>query len=307
MTSFGVNLSFAVKRWPEPERWAAFVREELDVELVQFTFDLLDPWWPEALRKDLVARISAAVEDNGLVLHSAFVGLSAYTYNALLHPDEDARRAAKVWFTRAIDAASEMGARAVGGPIGGLSLADVDRPGERERRYEQLCDTLVELSEHARAQGLESLLVEPTPLLREIPCTVDESKRLLDDVGPRAAVPVRYCIDVGHALYEPMYGENARLEAWLAPLGEAIGMVHLQQTDGQSDSHWGFTRNGIVTPDGTARAMRDAGLDDVPLLLEVFYPFEESDEAVARDVKESVRLCKDALASSTQDSVSKSN
>ena len=40
---FGVNLSFAVKRWPEPEVWAAFVRSELGVTLVQFSFDLLEP------------------------------------------------------------------------------------------------------------------------------------------------------------------------------------------------------------------------------------------------------------------------
>jgi hypothetical protein len=39
----GVNLCFAVKRMPEPERWAAFVREDLGLDRVQFTFDLLDP------------------------------------------------------------------------------------------------------------------------------------------------------------------------------------------------------------------------------------------------------------------------
>ncbi|MCD6058452.1 MAG: iolH [Thermomicrobiales bacterium] len=47
---FGINLSFALKRWPEPERWAGIAREDLRLDLVQFSFDLLDPWWPAAER-----------------------------------------------------------------------------------------------------------------------------------------------------------------------------------------------------------------------------------------------------------------
>lgn len=44
MTEFrlGINNCFAVKRWPEPERWAAIVRERLGLDLVQHSFDLVD-------------------------------------------------------------------------------------------------------------------------------------------------------------------------------------------------------------------------------------------------------------------------
>ena len=31
----GINTCFAVKRWPQPERWAALVRDELGLDLVQ--------------------------------------------------------------------------------------------------------------------------------------------------------------------------------------------------------------------------------------------------------------------------------
>ena len=113
--TFGVNLSFAVKRWPEPEVWAAFVREELGVSLVQFSFDLLEPWWPDELSLPLARRVRAAVQAEGLELHSAFVGLSAYTFNALLHPETEGRKAAVRWFERAADLAAETGAGAVGG------------------------------------------------------------------------------------------------------------------------------------------------------------------------------------------------
>ena len=39
--NFGINLSFAIKRWPEPAVWAGLVRETLGLDLVQFTYDLL--------------------------------------------------------------------------------------------------------------------------------------------------------------------------------------------------------------------------------------------------------------------------
>ena len=56
---FGVNLSFAVKRWVEPHVWAKIVRETLGLDLVQFTYDLLDPWWPDDVRRSMAARTAA--------------------------------------------------------------------------------------------------------------------------------------------------------------------------------------------------------------------------------------------------------
>jgi sugar phosphate isomerase/epimerase len=295
MNPLGINLSFAVKRWPEPEIWTAFVREELELDLVQFSFDLLDPWWPEVLSRPLAKRIRQTTEAHGLTLHSAFVGLAAYTYNALLHPEREGREAAKRWYRHAIELTAEMGAPAMGGPVGGLSVHERAR-GARTERYEELLDTLGELSEHAKRHGLEALLIEPTPLPREIPWTVVEAGRLVRDLGA-TAVPFRYCLDVGHALYEPLYGANATLEPWLE-LGDRIGLIHLQQTDGQSDAHWGFTRAGRVEPGDVARKMAAVGHREVPLVLELFYPFELGDEVVRADVRESVRRCRAALGAS---------
>ena len=98
--NFGINLSFAVKRWPEPHVWAKVVRETLGLELVQFTYDLLDPWWPE--HRTLAARVRRAADDYGISIHSAQVGLAMYTYNGLLHPDPDARTAESTLISTAI-------------------------------------------------------------------------------------------------------------------------------------------------------------------------------------------------------------
>lgn len=287
---FGVNLSFAVKRWPEPEAWAAFVRRELGVTLVQFSFDLLEPWWPEDLSRPLAKRVKAAVQAEGLELHSAFVGLAAYTYNALLHPDNEGREAALRWFERAAHLAAEMGAGAVGGPVGGMSVSG---SGDAERRYDGLVRDLGRLTEHAKQAGLKEWLIEPTPLKRELPWKASQAEKLLGDLQGVAALPVRYALDVGHAFYRPLYGGEASLEPWLG-LGQHVGLIHLQQTDGLSDSHWGFTRPGVVDVARVAGQVRAAGLD-VPLILEVFYPFEADDAAVRQDVIASVAHCRKAL------------
>jgi len=39
----GTNLSFSVKRWVEPESWTRVVRQDLDLDLAQFSFDIVDP------------------------------------------------------------------------------------------------------------------------------------------------------------------------------------------------------------------------------------------------------------------------
>ena len=293
MSTFGINLSFAVKRWPEPEAWATFVREELALDLVQFSFDLLDPWWPDALAMPLAGRVRAATEAQGLRVHSAFVGLAAYTYNALLHPESAGREAAKSWYRRAVDRAAEMGAGSVGGPVGGISVPDAADPAVRRARYGELLQTLTELAAYGQERGLASLLIEPTPLPREIPWTVAEASQLLADLGS-TAIPIHYCLDVGHALYEPLYGRDARLEPWFDALGDRIALVHLQQTDGQSDAHWGFSREGIVQPAQVRDLMVRFNVQ-APLVLEVFYPFELGDDAVRADVIASVAYCKEAL------------
>lgn len=290
----GVNLSFAVKRWPEPEVWAAFVRRELGVDLVQFSFDLLDPWWPREFSYPLAKRVQQSVRAEGLTLHSAFVGLAAYTYNGLLHPEAEGRKAARLWFERAVDLTAEMGAPTVGGPIGGVSVAQGAQDATVARRYDEFLRDFGELTAYAKRAGLKEWLIEPTPLRRELPWNVSGARQLLADLEGVSALPVRYTLDVGHALYRPLYGhEGASLEPWLA-LGQHIGLVHLQQTDGLSDSHWGFTRPGIVEVAALAAQLEGAGVY-VPALLEVFYPFEQDDESVRRDIVASAQHCRKAF------------
>src|SRR5437763_2273093 len=148
--NFGINLSFAIKRWPEPSVWAKLVRETLGLELVQFTYDLLDPWWPEAVRRPMAAEVRKAASDWGIQIESAFSGLANYCFDGLLHPDAGGRRASLEWWKRAFDVAVEVGANASGGPLGGMSVADASDLKRREERYRGLLDGVAGLTEAAK-------------------------------------------------------------------------------------------------------------------------------------------------------------
>lgn len=295
--TLGVNLCFAVKRWNTPEAWAAFAREELGVDQVQFTFDLLDPWWPELERSAVIERIRKAADANGLRIHSAYVGLAHYVPSGLLDADANARAAAACWWKRAADVAAQLGAQAVGGPLGTIGIADAADPRIREKRYQDLIDAVETIARYAHDVGLQEFLIEPTPIAREVPATIDECVRLSTDLAERGADNIGFVLDTGHALYQPLYGSGASVEQWIQRLGSQIRMVHLDNTDGQGDPHWGWPdERGTFDVAAFGRSMRAVGLGDVPVMLEVYPRFEDDDEAVRELIVSSVRHCRAELA-----------
>jgi len=295
-SALGINLCFAVKRYLEPERWAQFVREDLGLTTVQFTFDLADPWWPDQHRTDIACKIRNAAVNWGLTIDTAFVGLAHYVPAGLLDPDPTARRLASEWWRRAIDMTVTLGARALGGPLGTMSVYDAADQARRERRYQDLLAALAALGRDIRQSGLEHLLIEPTPIRREIPHRIDQALRLAHDLDERD-VPFGWCLDTGHTVYQPLYGPEAAVGDWIEALADRIRLVHLDNTDGLGDPHWGWPHpQGSFDVADFARRMRHAGLAEVPVVLEIYPRFEDDDEQVRRTLISSVNHCKAQLA-----------
>jgi sugar phosphate isomerase/epimerase len=241
----------------------------------------------------MAARVHKAAGDWGIEIESAFSGLANYCFDGLLHPEAEGRRASLEWWKRAFDVAAAVGAKVSGGPLGGMSVTDARDTQRRAQRYRDLLDAVAELTAAAKESGLERLQVECTPLAREIPYTVEQSRTFLKDLEGRCAIPVKLLVDIGHALYQPLYGPNARMPEWLNGLGHSIGAFHLQNTDFQSDSHWGWPdKRGLFDVANFAHEVKAAGLDDVPAFLEIIYPFELADEAVLNNITTSVLHCR---------------
>lgn len=292
----GLNLSFCTKRWVTPALWAPLVRG-MGVDTVQFSFDLVDPTWPGVLVDRLADELRHVAANEGVAVHSAFIGLAHYTHCQLLHPDPAVRDVAEQWMRSAYRFAGRAGIRGVGGPLGAVA----SRPDGQEpdaipaADYADLVVRLRRLSEAAASEGLNALYIEPTPMRREWPWTVAQAQRMAADLAG-AALPWRWCLDWGHGTVAPLYGPGAGMEPWLAALAPNVGLLHLQQTDGQADRHWDFTEPGMVDPAIIAGQLASHGLQDRPVFLEVFYPFERPDAAVLQGVARSVELLRPHFA-----------
>jgi len=284
----GLNLSFAVKRWIEPERLAKLVKDDFGVDHIQFTWDLIDPWWPEEQRRIMAQEYKAAFENAGVTVDATFGGLASYSYAHLLAPYKTQREIAFSFFKRAIDLTMELGADVMGTPVGGMSYDDSRNPERREALYREMLQYIRKLAEYGKARGLKEIHIEATPLITEFPHSPQVSIQMMKDLEG-TEIPVKLLIDWGHALYKPLLKEEADIHLWFQQCAPYIGSIHLQQTDGLLDRHWDFThKDGIITPELIKSAVQKANLEDITQYLEVVTIFEEDDDTVYEGMKKTM-------------------
>ncbi|TKI04694.1 sugar phosphate isomerase/epimerase family protein [Martelella alba] len=290
----GLNLSFAIKRWLNAEQLAEIIKQDLAIDRIQFTWDLVDPWWPQAERDAVAREYAEAFRAADIAVESTFGGLASYTYNHFLAPTETLRKLGKAHFQRAIDMTAAMGVTAAGMPLGSYSARDALSTARREALYQQALQALTELAGYAKQRGLTMLLIEPVPLTTEFPSSAEDALRLMRDLDGATDIPIRLLVDWGHALFTPIFGQNANMEHWSRLCGDYIAAYHIQQTDGVLDRHWSFTQPGIVTPQRLQTFWRDHRLTSETYFLEILYPFEQPDAHVFDDMRAAIALLRDA-------------
>jgi sugar phosphate isomerase/epimerase len=293
----GINTCFAVKRWPRPQDWAPIVRDELGLEIVELSLDLIEDVGDPSSRPRAGSQTRSVLNDYGLQAETVFTGLAAYSSSLLMHPDDGRRQAAAEWYRGVVDLAAQVGARGAGGHVGAMSVPDWGDPARRAGRWSGLQAALAGIAAAARSAGLEYLLVENLASQRE-PSTMAGIESLLTE-GDAGHVPVRLCLDVGHQCVPGTTGDDRDPYAWLARFGGRLGEVQLQQSDGVGDHHWPFTseRNegGLIQPRRVVDALAGAGAEDVLLVIEVIPAFEQDDAEVLADLRASVEFWRPAL------------
>ena len=292
----GINLSFATKRWMRPETLAAMLKNDFKVKYIQFTWDLIDPWWPAEQRDTLARQYKEAFEKEDLMITGTFGGLASYTYAQLLAPTHEQRQISYEFFHRAIDLTAAMGADTMGTPIGGMTHEDAFDEKKRAELYHIALDYICRLSAYGKTKGLKKILIEATPLITEFPHSPDASLKLMKDLEGKTDIPVRLLIDWGHALFKPLLKDEADMELWLKKCFPYVDAIHLQQTDGLLDRHWDFTSDGIVTADLIKKVTKECGAEDIIQYLEVVPAFEAFDEDVYNNVKKSMKMLNNIFA-----------
>ena len=289
----GLNLSWAVKRWPMPDEWAE-ISAKLDVRYIQFSFDLLDPRAPSYVVDHMVGLLTDAVKRYGISIHSTFTGLAAYSFNLLTHPDPLMRLDAIDWYLHAIDFTSKIGVKATGGHIAAKSVRDYSDPQRRSYLDAVLTDSIKVLRRYAQSKGLEMILWEPMPVPREPPWTMDETRDMLLKANEGLGALVKLNMDVGHQC--TLKGIEADPYEWLRRFASESPSIHIQQTDGKGDRHWPFTEEynkiGIIKPEKLIEAIEASGAKEVYLLLEYIPPFEAPDDEVLKNLEISIKYLK---------------
>lgn len=283
----GTNCGFAINRYPEPEAWGAIVGG-LGLRSVQFVADLLNPFLPDDYIDSQIGRILESAKRNGFTVDSIFT--SAYTrVNHFCHPDEEARAIWLAWFKRLLDIGARLGAKTGGSHFGILSFDTINNPDKRKRVTEAAVKGWQALSFYAREKGYESLIFEPMSVPREFANTVAETKEILDTVNAHVGVPLKVCLDIGHAPHP----DERDPYPWLLALGKVSPVVHLQQTVLGKSMHWPFTpehnREGYITAEKVIACLEQSGCGEALLHFELSHREHwDTDSKVVEDHKASV-------------------
>jgi sugar phosphate isomerase/epimerase len=297
----GVNNCFAIGRYPEPQAWLGIVKNELDLEHVQFSYDLLDPVIVDDdvfVRKSL--EIKKLADAMGVSIDTAVTGEVVHKFNCLLEPDPEIRSCYMRWFERMVRGAALLGAEGSGVYLGTLSQRDHENHERRAHLIEQLLQEITHLTSVARESSQQYFLWEPMSIPREVPCTIDETKHMIERANEHAHVPVRLCLDVGHGYIRSGDPRDSDAYAWIRELGHLSPVVHMQQTDGKGSRHWPFTeeynRIGVIEPERIFSAIEDTGIEKTIIIFEFFYSAHAiPDESAVDNLKKSVEYWQKAL------------
>lgn len=302
--NLGVNLSFAITRYVEPEEWTKIVSQKLELKYIQFFSDLLDPFFtPPSIRSEICQKIKNLNKKHNLEMHSVFSGTIPHCLNLLLHPDERMRRAALKWYEGGIEMTSEMECPGYGGFLGAFSKRDVQDERKKKVLLNELIDHWGYLSRLAKKRGIKFLLFEPMSCIREFPSTISETKWLYQKLSESSELPVYLCLDVGHGRARSGNERDANPYAWLREFAPKNPVIHLQQTDRMTSRHWPFieefNRRGKIEAKKLIRTLKGGGTKETFFFLEIMYPpFEPFDDLVLDDLKESVNYWRKALRES---------
>ncbi|MBW3097160.1 sugar phosphate isomerase/epimerase family protein [Pseudohoeflea coraliihabitans] len=298
---FGMNTGFAMKRWPEPERWSDLLRHHIGADHAQLSLDMvsLEGGWLDIRRQ--ADRIRSACRRADLPLTSVFSGLVDYSQSMLLHPDRSMREQAFERYKRAIDLTAMLEAPVFGGHMGACSTSDFGDEARRKTVRDEQIELVSKLAGIAGDCGLKQLLWEPMPVAREWPSSIEECLDYAKVFEQMAGAKLGYCLDVGHCCRPDLPEAERDPYLWIEKLAVFSPILHLQQTDGRGDRHWCFTEetkaDGIISPAKVLDAIAASARQDMPqLVFEVFPPFEAEDEKVLADVTESVRYWREGTA-----------
>lgn len=289
---FGINTGFAINRFVEPDDWTRIIAEELGLHIVQFTADLLNPWYEEKIVQQQAEEIRNFCEKYNIKVQTTFT--SQFTrVNHLLHPNDTIRKAWIGWFKKFFKLSVFLGAEGSGSHFGIMTVRDYESPEIRTKRIQQGVESWKELSEYGATIGLKYLLWEPMSVPREVGETIQSAQKIQDFCKQGFTIPMKLCLDVDHGDVSSCNPEDTDPHTWIRHFKNDIQVIHLKQSLQDKGGHYPFTKEynlrGKIVPQEILNSIKEANIKSCSLILEIShrerYPFESR---VLADLKESV-------------------
>lgn len=297
----GINTGFAINRFVEPDDWTRIVSEELGLQVVQFTADLLNPWYENGIFYTQAEKIRNCCEKYNIKITTTFT--SQFTrVNHLLHPDREIRRVWIEWFKRFFELSVFLGAEGGGSHFGIMTVRDCNNPEIRRERIQQGVDGWRELSEYGAKIGMKYLIWEPMSIPREVGETIEETQKIQELCKKDFAIPMLLCFDVDHGDIESSNPDDINPHAWIKYFGKEIKVIHLKQSLQEKGGHYPFTNEynsrGKIIPEELLQTILESKIEDCYLILEISHrerhPFEKR---VLSDLRESVEYWRKTVTS----------
>jgi len=295
MTKFklGINTGFATNRFPESEVWLRMVGKDLGLWYAQFVADLLNPFLPDEVIKQEIAKLKENALKYNVRIDTTFT--STFTrVNHLMHPDALQRKIWFDWFKRWFEISAQLGARGSGGHFGSMSVADFNNAKRRKFLIKEAISSWRKLARIGAKLGFQFLIFEPMSIPREMASTIDSTKELLERLNENGlSIPIRLCLDVDHGDLASPDPRDTDPYAWLKELAYLSPVIHIKQSTKDKSAHWPFIEKynkiGIISPPKVIEAIEASGAEEVVLLLEISHRERFPTEyQVIDDLKESV-------------------
>ena len=287
--NLGLRLGFATTRYNNPRIWTDIVRNELDINYVQFVSDLIDPSLPNHIIKEEVDKVNFYTKKNHVLIKDV---MTLPRYNYIGHHNPKISNYWKEWLKKFVTISSKLGAEGAGSLLGIYSFDDLNNNYKKTRN--KIINGWMEISKHAKKCGLKYLTWEPMSVRREMGDTIYSTKSLHNELNKNSHIPILLNLDVDHGNILSKNKDDYNPYKIIQKLGKFSPIIHLKQKTKDIYSHKPFIKKynkiGLIKPEKIINELKKTGIEEVTLYFEFsFREREPFDSQSIKDIKESVK------------------
>ena len=293
-----VNTGFAVNRITETEELMKFASQDLEIQHLQVTSDILDLYMDKGYLNKKIKKFNKLRKIYDIKINSTFTGAFSRLHH-LGHPDTEVQKFWIKWFKNFIQFSSNIGATQCGSHLGILTYKEDRNKRIRSEKLSRIIDNWHKVSIYANKAGLTNLVWEPMSISREFGETIKQCKSINDKLNKNTDIPFKICLDLGHGDLESKNKDDYNPYKWIKKLSKYSSILHLKQVIKNNFAHLPFTKQnnvkGIIDGAKVIDLLKEntVGVNSYELSLELsFKERNPIDYKLKNDVKDSVNYWK---------------